>query len=119
MTPRGSVNAWQCQQCSGLIVAIHIADGVTPMFLACRGTLGPGAANAKCEGRAVSAGYPPPPLPLNIRDACRWEWREATATERKRWRRENQAMLAHVDAGGLVLAPISDEGRRLLSEVPS
>lgn len=115
MMPRGSINAWQCDQCSGLIVAVHIAEGVTPMFLACRGQLGPGQ---KCEGRATSAGYPPPPVPLTIRAAALWEWRLATATERKRWKRENPEMLMHVNAGGLVLAPISDEGRQLVASAP-
>ena len=107
MTPKGSINAWKCPTCGGLTVAIHVDDGVTPMFLACRRTPG-------CTGMAVSSGYPSPPIPLHIRLLCEWEWFAPSSTQLKRYRREDPAMYEHCRKGGLEIQPITDAGRRLL-----
>lgn len=114
--PAGSVNAWKCDKCGGVLVAIHVVEGVTPMFLACRARPTPEiaehAAKSSCDGRMISAGYPSPPVPAPLLEALAWEWRLPTMTERKRWRRENPAMLDHVTAGGLVLDRLSPDGLR-------
>lgn len=107
--PAGAVNAWKCERCGGLLVAIHLVEGTTPMFLGCRAV--------GCDGRGVSAGYPPAPIPSRILDAVSWEWRLPSTTERKRWKSENPAMLDHVTRGGLVLAPLSPAGRELLAKI--
>lgn len=110
MTPRGSVNAWKCEECGLLLVAIHVDDGVTPMLLGCRVTAG-------CTGMMISSGYPRPPIPEHILERLAWEWRKASTTQLKRWRRDNRAMFTHCEMGGLVLAPLSDAGRTVLGEL--
>lgn len=111
--PAGSVNAWQCDECRAYLVAIHVVEGVTPMFLACRAIVDAGRG---CGGRGTSLGYPSPPVPEKFLSAVEWEWTLPSTTERKRWRRENPEMLDHVNRGGLVLRPLSDAGRRLLEQ---
>ena len=107
MMPAGSINAWKCPTCGGLTVAIHVDDGVTPMFLACRRTPG-------CTGSAVSSGYPSTVVPPRIRELCEWEWFTPSASQMKRYRRDHPAMYDHCRRGGLELRPITDAGRRLL-----
>lgn len=104
----GAINAWQCDRCRGLLVAIHVADGATPIRLACRAE--------GCDGTAISSGYPRPPIPDAIKTALAWEWRRATNTELKRWRRENPGMFQHCSAGGLVLGPLTTVGADLATE---
>ena len=99
MMPAGSINAWQCEVCGGLTVAIHADEGVTPMFLACRSTEG-------CKGRAVSSGYPPPPIPDHIVSLLAWEWYRPTNKQARRMGRE---MREHVRLGGLVLRALPKE----------
>lgn len=105
--PRGAVNVWTCDRCAGTLAAVHTADGVTPMMLACRATDG-------CRGRMVSAGYPPPPIPVRVLDAVAWEWSTASTTQIKRWRREHDPMYDHARRGGLVLRRLTDDGRTIL-----
>ena len=93
--PAGAVNSWKCDECGRLTNAIHVDEGVTPMFLACRATPG-------CAGRAVSAGYPSPPVPPHVADNIGWEWYKPT----ERWaRRKGPEMLKHVRSGGLAIRP--------------
>ena len=93
MMPAGSINSWKCDDCGRLTNAIHIDDGVTPMFLACRATPG-------CQGTAVSAGYPPPPVPEYVANNIGWEWYRPS----EKWaRRKGPEMLRHVQNGGLAL----------------
>lgn len=99
MMPAGSINAWQCEACGKLTVAIHADEGVTPMFLACRATPG-------CDGMAVSAGYPDPPIPDHIIELLAWEWYRPT---RKWARRKGPEMLDHVQRGGLVIRALPKE----------
>ena len=120
MMPAGSVNAWKCDECGGLLVAIHVVEGTTPFALACRALpsrpeTDEQHAKSSCPGRMISAGYPPPPIPARIYDAIAWEWRLPSSTERKRWRRENPAMLDHVSRGGLVLDRLTPAGRQQMN----
>jgi hypothetical protein len=108
MMPAGAVNAWRCVACGGLTVAVHVDEGVTPMFLACRRTDG-------CPGRAVSSGYPAPPVPDNVIDLLAWEWWKPTG---RQYRRLSPEMRSHVDRGGLDLRPLTDAGRRAYVEGP-
>lgn len=94
--PQGAINTWQCNTCSGVIVAVHTDEGTTPMFLACRATEG-------CAGTMVSAGYPSAPVPEHIIKLLSWHWHKASATQLKRYRRENPAMYQHLQMGGLLL----------------
>lgn len=107
MMPAGSVNAWRCSTCSGWFVAVHIDDGVTPVFLGCR--------VPKCGGRMASLGYPPlEQIPADVFDALGFEWHKITNTQLKRARRERALdVLAHVEAGGLVLRPLTPQGREI------
>lgn len=103
MMPRGAVNAWECP-CGALTVAVHVDDGVTPMFLACRYRGG-------CGLRAVSLGYPAT-LGSDI-DQLAWEWYRPT----ERWaRRQGPDVARHIEAGGLVLRELTDAGRTALAE---
>jgi hypothetical protein len=99
-TPAGSINAWKCDTCGRLTVARHVDDGVTPMFLACRASGEVGT----CDGRAVSAGYPPPPIPSHITDRLEWEWYTPSKRE---LRRLDVGMQDHVRNGGLVIRRIA------------
>jgi hypothetical protein len=45
---RGEINGWTCDQCGETTYVVHVADGVTPMFLACRAE-GVEPAEAKCK----------------------------------------------------------------------
>jgi hypothetical protein len=85
------------------MVAVHVDEGVTPMMLACRAD--------DCRGVAMSRGYHTNP---GDRARVTIEWRKATTTELKRWRREDPSMYAHCTAGGLVIGDLSDAGRDLL-----
>lgn len=107
MMPAGSINAWECPVCGHLTVAVHVDEGVTPMFLGCRRKPG-------CTGRAVSSGYPSLPVPERIRLLCAWEWFRPSATQMKRYRREDPAMFQHCAQGGLELRPLTDAGRRAI-----
>lgn len=101
----GAVNAWKCEACGRLTVAVHVDEGVTPMFLACRRTEG-------CETLAVSAGYPDLPLPDHILDLVAWEWYRP---EGRAYRRLSPGMQDHIDRGGLDLRPLTDAGREALA----
>lgn len=105
MMPKGSINAWKCDTCGGLTVAIHADEGVTPMWLACRRTPG-------CPGNAVSAGYPPPPIPPHILDLLAWEWFRPTAQQVRRMKRTNPEMAAHIERGGLDLRLLAESEDR-------
>lgn len=103
----GAVNAWKCDDCGGLTVAVHVDEGTTPMFLGCRRTPG-------CKGRAVSSMYPEPPIPADVLGLLAWEWFMPSA---KKIRRMEPEMREHCRQGGLVIRPLSDAGRQALSTV--
>jgi len=106
MAAAGAVNAWRCPTCGGLTVAVHVDDGVTPMFLACRRTSG-------CRGMAVSSGYPTTPVPPQVIDLLAWEWFRPTG---RALRKLGVEMQQHVAAGGLNLRPITDAGRQAFAQ---
>lgn len=113
MKPRGALNVWKCDACGQFTGAIHVDEGVTPMFLACRRTPG-------CTGTAVSAMYPADlPIPLDVLASVRWEWARASTTQLKRWRRDRDPMYEHCTRGGLVIRPITADGDKLLAELAS
>lgn len=102
MMPAGALNAWTCSTCGGLTVAVHVDEGVTPMFLACRAALG-------CVGRSVSSGYPSGSVPPHVLGALAWEWYRPS----ERWaRRQGPEMLNHVRRGGLAIRELTDAGRQ-------
>lgn len=105
MIEAGAINAWNCPDCKRNTVAIHVDEGVTPMFLRCRRTEG-------CNGMASSAMYPDPPIPEHIIDALEWEWYKPADADLQSLDSE---MRDHVDRGGLILRPLSDAGRALVT----
>ena len=106
MMPRGSVNAWECPTCGRLTVAVHVDEGVTPMFLACR------AKDGRCQSMGVSLGY----RPFDKHAVVEWEWAKPSATQMKRMHREEPDMYDHVSRGGLVLRPLTEAGLLALTE---
>jgi len=91
------------------MVAVHVDDGVTPMFLGCR-AIG-------CVGTAVSLGYPQG-IPPEVLGKLAWEWCRLSRTQLKRARREEPAMYRHAMQGGLKLDRLSDRGRQALALRP-
>lgn len=104
MSERGEVNGWRCDNCARTMYAIHVHDGVTPMFLGCRQTVA-------CHGMGVSLMYPPPPVPPPVLGEIKWEWYRPDDAERNRLDPQSSD---HVEKGGLLLRDLTDEGRRLI-----
>lgn len=118
----GEINGWVCNglgnhegqyPCEGITYAIHVDEGVTPMFLACRAE-GKEPEDAQCTGTAVSIMYPPPPVPESVIEAVAWEWYMPDAEEKATL---GEAMLDHVEKGGLMLRKLTDAGREALKSV--
>lgn len=86
----GDVNAYECDDCGRYTVVVHVDQGVTPMFLACRATVG-------CTGRAHSTGYQLDPSQL---PGPEWEWYRPTGFELRALSFPAQD---HVRQGGLIL----------------
>jgi len=107
MTANRIINGWYCSTCGQVTVVVHVDAGVTPMFLACRATPG-------CAGVGQSLGYPPI-IPSNeVLDTVAHEWAVPSRTQMKAWKRAGDPMYDHVARGGLVLRPLTDDGRRVL-----
>lgn len=104
MSKRGEINGWRCDECGHHTYVVHVDDGVTPMFLACRATAG-------CKGTGVSLMYPAPPVPQHVIDAVAWEWFKPT---RRAVRRMEPEMRQHIEMGGLELRRLTDAGREAL-----
>lgn len=106
MMPAGSINTWTCTKCGHETVAVHVADGTTPMSITCTAT--------GCNRPARTAGYREPARQVIARRAVTHEWYHPT----EKWaRRYGPDMERHVAAGGLVLCPITDLGRRILTDL--
>lgn len=111
----GDINGWRCEgsnkvaSCGGVTYAIHVDEGVTPMFLGCRAT-------ENCKGTAVSLMYPPPPAPQHVLEAVAWEWYKPDAAALRRLHRKNPALAEHVELGGLNLRELTDAGRQVLKQ---
>lgn len=104
MSKRGEVNGWVCQRCGQGTYAIHVDDGVTPMFLACRAT-------DNCGGRGTSLMYPPDP-PSHVLQAVAWEWYMPDKAEQRAIVDPN--LLEHISKGGLRFRELTEAGRTVL-----
>jgi hypothetical protein len=109
---RGEINGWTCDYCGQTTYCVHVDDGVTPMFLACRAE-GVEPNEAKCKGMGRSLMYPPAPPPPHVLAAVRWEWYEPDRFERARLD-PISGELEHVEKGGLLLRSLTDAGRELI-----
>lgn len=117
---RGEINGWACDKCGEVTYCVHVDDGVTPMFLACRAT---GAVGA-CGGTGTSLMYPPPPVPDHALAAVRWEWYKPDPPKRRFDTDTGKfftppdsltpAERQHVEQGGLLLRELTDAGRAAL-----
>lgn len=107
----GRINGWQCDTCHEVAYCVHVHNGVTPMFLACRAE-GVDPEEAKCKGTGKSLWYPSDPPPPHVIDAVQWEWYTPTPAE---LRVRSQGDREHVRKGGVLIRPLTDEGRRLLN----
>jgi hypothetical protein len=120
MSKRGEINGWRCDRCELITYAIHVDDGVTPMFLACRAT----GKLEGCEGMGTSLMYPPPPVPDHVLAETRWEWYKPEPPKRRFDITTGKfftpldsltpAARQHVEQGGLLLRELTDAGRELL-----
>jgi hypothetical protein len=105
MSARGEINGWRCADCGAHTYVVHVDDGVTPMFLACRATEG-------CKGTGVSLMYSRPPVPQHVIDAVEWEW---FRPQDRAVRRMEAGMRDHIKRGGLDLRRLTDAGRTELA----
>lgn len=110
MSGRGEINGWRCDTCGQVTYAVHVDDGVTPMFLACRAE-GLDPRQARCKGMGQSLMYPPPPVPEHVVKAVAWEW---FRPGRRALKRMDAGMRDHIERGGLDLRPLTDAGREAL-----
>lgn len=107
MTANRIINGWYCSNCGQVTVVVHVDAGVTPMFLACRATPG-------CAGVGQSLGYPHDTPSNEVLATVAHEWAVPSRSQMKAWKRAGDPMYDHVARGGLVLRPLTDEGRRVL-----
>lgn len=112
MSAPGDINGWRCDACGEITYCVHVSEGVTPMFLACRAE-GVDPSQAKCKGRGVSLMYPRRPAPPHVLQAVAWEWFRPTG---KAYKKLDAGMREHVDMGGLDLRPLTAAGRNRLGE---
>lgn len=91
----GRENAYLCSSCHCYTATIDVDDGVTPMFLRCRATIG-------CRGTAASLMYPPGARPRHL-PAPAWEWYRPSRGAQGLTPAERE----HVEQGGLLLRPRS------------
>lgn len=95
MMPAGSINGWRCPA-GHVTCAVHVDEGVTPMFLACR--------TEGCDERATSMMYPALVLGEDGQPApIVWEWYRPTAKQARRMDRKAPGMAEHVRRGGLAI----------------
>jgi len=127
MSSRGKINGYVCDTCNRATYIVHVADGVTPMFLACRAE-GVEPAEAECKGQATSMMYPTPPVPDYVVAAVMWEWFGAEPPPKRRFDFQTKRFYfppdpltpderEHVSKGGLLLRPLTDVGREVLAEM--
>ncbi len=106
MMPAGSINTWTCATCGHETVAVHAADGTTPMSIPCTAD--------NCDRPARTAGYREPARHILRRTKVTHEWYHPT----EKWaRRDGPEMVAHVAAGGLVICPLTELGRRVIRDL--
>lgn len=110
MSLAGRINGWLCDDCGVVTYCVHVDDGVTPMFLACRAE-GVEPAGAECKGMGKSLMYPRAAPPAHVVAAVRWEWYAPDAAERTTL---EGGLAEHVAQGGLLLRLLTDAGRDAL-----
>lgn len=108
--PGGTLNGPEPPYCGRITYAIHVDDGVTPMFLVCRAE-GAEPDEAECKGMGMSLMYPEPPAPDYVLEAVAWEWYRPSSEEA---REMGDAMYEHIRRGGLAIRPLTDVGRARL-----
>ncbi len=109
----GEKNPYWCPDCHGYVICVHVDDGVTPMFLACRVKGEPRTPGNDCKGMMRSMMYPPEPWPDEddygnpIPTEPTWEWYKPDNLQLAMMRQEQgadaQATIDHVLEGGLLL----------------
>lgn len=132
----GEINGWVCEGtnvanvkrnrpgCGRITYVIHVDDGVTPFYLACRADgHEPDSPESTCKGMGRSLMYPAPPVPAHIIEAVAWEWYMPVGGELRRLAKkarqrggQDAAVLEHIDNGGLLLRPLTDAGRAVLAD---
>jgi hypothetical protein len=112
VSKRGEINGWTCDKCGGMTYVIHVDDGVTPFYLACRAS----GDLDHCDGMGRSLFYPSAAPPPHVLAAVRWEWHTPGPEEKTRLLLEPE-VLEHVEKGGLLLRELTDAGRKALAEV--
>jgi hypothetical protein len=122
MTAAGHVNGYWCRDCGGTTYVIHVHEGVTPMFLACRAQGGT-AEGLMCGQMARSLMYPweqpigsdqQLPIPPAITNMVAWEWYIPDQPELVGLDGETRD---HVERGGLLLRELTAAGRTVLAAV--
>jgi hypothetical protein len=106
---RGDVNGYQCDTCGRLTLVVHVDEGVTPMFLACRES----GDVETCKGMGTSLMYPAPPVPEHLVGAIGWEWYRPDEAE---LRGMDEGMREHIERGGVALRPLTTAGTAALGE---
>jgi hypothetical protein len=110
VSKRGEINGWLCQKCKCHTYAVHVDDGVTPFYLACRADgRDPRDPESDCDGVGQSLFYPAPPAPDHVIAAVKWEWYMPVDPP------EDAAAAEHVRKGGLLLRELTDAGRAALA----
>ncbi len=90
---RNTINVYKCDTCHRFIVTVDRDEGVTPMFLSCKGKPG-------CQGRMTSRMYRVPQVLVPD-----WEWYKPASLEGLR-----EGEREHVERGGLLLRRIGTRG---------
>ncbi len=111
MSKRGEINGWTCDKCGKVTYVIHVADGVTPIFLACRAS----GDLDHCSGMGTSLMYPSAAPPPHVLAEVGWEWYMPDPVEKTQLLREPD-LLDHVEKGGLLLRELTDAGRQALKQ---
>ncbi|HEU4975273.1 MAG TPA: hypothetical protein VFT50_09305 [Baekduia sp.] len=108
------INGWTCDACGQTTYVVHVDEGVTPMFLACRAE-GVDPREATCKGMGQSLMYPRTAPPPHVLAAVAWEWYQPDAAELRALRQFEPQTAEHVERGGLLLRKLTDAGRASLA----
>lgn len=109
---RGEINGWRCSTCLRVTYYVHVDDGVTPMFMACRAS-GKDPGPDSCGGMGASLMYPSALPPAHVVAAVQWEWYKPTFIELEGM---DAGAREHVGRGGLLARQLTKAGRAILAE---